>query len=83
MYIGMRVRIANVDNVVLSDNVGNQIVPRQPHPEHTFKLGTITEFETVDFTDGSIDTPVITLDDNTVLRGYECWWEPVEEQKSI
>lgn len=24
------------------------------------------------------DTVRLTLDDGTVLYGYECWWEPVE-----
>lgn len=24
----------------------------------------------------------ITLDDGTILYGYECWWEPLEEWKS-
>lgn len=23
----------------------------------------------------------ITLDDGTVLYGYECWWEPIEEKE--
>jgi len=79
----MRVRIANVKNIILSDNGGTQIVPRQPHPEHTFELGTITEFESTEFHGEMIQIPVITLDDKTVLRGYECWWEPIEEKQSI
>jgi hypothetical protein len=26
----------------------------------------------------SVDTIKITLDDGTILYGYECWWEPVQ-----
>jgi ribosomal protein L21E len=48
---------------------------RQPHPEHTGKEGTITGKEEM----SSFNVPVITLDDGAVLKGYECWWEPVKE----
>lgn len=51
---------------------------RQPRPEHEGKEGTITGSEPMEFEFMTIDTPVITLDDGTVLRGYECWWAPIE-----
>jgi hypothetical protein len=55
----------------------------QPHPEHEGKEGNITGIEPMSFGSMRIDTPVITLDDGTVLRGYECWWQPVENRKGI
>jgi hypothetical protein len=54
-----------------------------PYPETVCLDGTITGIETLEFEGDqhsdsafarSIDIPVITLDDGTVLRGYECWW---------
>ena len=55
---------------------------RQPHPQHGGKLGTITDSTVWSFGFSSwFDVPVITLDDGTVLKGYECWWEPVKEEK--
>ena len=36
---------------------------------HIGKYGLIEE-------DG--DTVKITLDDGTILRGYECWWKPIK-----
>lgn len=40
--------------------------------------GIITGSVPVEFDTMSIDTPVITLDDGTELRGYECWWILIE-----
>lgn len=51
---------------------------RQPYPEHVGKTGTITGTKKVG---EGFSSPVITLDDGTVLRGYECWWEPVAGAK--
>ena len=50
---------------------------RQPYPEHEGKEGTITGSEPLSFGSASFSTPVITLDDGVVLKGFECWWEPV------
>jgi len=50
---------------------------RQPHPEHEGKIGCITATEAVSMGDTTFDVPVITLEDGTVLKGYDCWWEPV------
>jgi hypothetical protein len=49
------------------------------------RLGTITAIEQIPnpFNRSPVDVPVITLDDNSVLHGYECWWEPVPEQSTI
>lgn len=49
-----------------------------PKPETVYLDGVITGIEPVEIGDTSIDTPVITLDDGSVLRGYECWWTPIE-----
>ena len=65
--VGTRVRIPTVTSPM-----------RQPHPEQTGKLGIITGSETVEFLGHKVETPVITLDDGSVLKGYECWWEPVK-----
>ena len=54
---------------------------RQPHPEHNGKKGTITDFWPVRSGGEDFNIPVITLDDGTVLKGYDCWWEPIDEQK--
>jgi hypothetical protein len=53
---------------------------RQPHVQHVDKLGTITGSEPVSLEDMKFDVPVITLDDGTILKGYECWWEPVKDK---
>jgi hypothetical protein len=66
--VGDRVRIAPVS-----------VPMRQPHPEHEGKHGTITGKEPMELGDMTFNTPVITLDDGTILKGYECWWAPVEE----
>jgi hypothetical protein len=47
-----------------------------PYPETVHLDGTITGIETLD----GFDTPVITLDGGSVLRGYECWWTPIVER---
>jgi hypothetical protein len=65
--IGDRVRISPVS-----------VPMRQPHPEHEGKEGSITGKEEMDMGDMKFNVPVITLDDGTVLKGYECWWEPVK-----
>jgi hypothetical protein len=67
--IGQRVRIPEVSTPL-----------RQPHPNHEGKLGTITGSEPVRLEDMKFDVPVITLDDGTILKGYECWWEPVKDK---
>jgi hypothetical protein len=64
--IGQRVRIPAVNRPM-----------RQPYPENEGKLGTITGTEPIEIFGEKLDVPVITLDDGTELRGYECWWEPV------
>jgi len=69
-YIGQRVHICCVEPPM-----------RQPHPEHNGKKGTITDFWPVRLEDEEFNIPVITLDDGTVLKGYDCWWEPIDEQK--
>jgi hypothetical protein len=52
---------------------------RQPHPEHEGKIGYITATEAVSMGgDDTFDVPVITLEDGVVLKGYDCWWEPVK-----
>ena len=51
---------------------------RQPHPNHEGKEGFITGTEAVNLGGEKFDVPVITLDDGVVLKGYECWWEPVK-----
>lgn len=30
---------------------------------------------------GNYKTPRILLDDETTIRGYECWWHPVESKE--
>lgn len=67
--IGTRVRIPPVDGLM-----------RQPHPDQVGKFGTITGEADVTDSDGRhiCFSPEITLDDGTVLYGYECWWEPVK-----
>jgi hypothetical protein len=65
--VGDRVRIPSVE-----------LPMRQPHGGHEGKQGFITGTEPVEFADTKFDVPVITLDDGTVLKGYECWWEPVK-----
>lgn len=70
--IGDRVRIPAVSQPM-----------RQPHPEQEGKLGYITGTETLDLGGSyldNLDIPVITLDDGTILKGYECWWEPVKDK---
>jgi hypothetical protein len=70
--VGDRVRIPTVSYPM-----------RQPHGGHEGKLGNITGTETLDL--GGFDmlaVPVITLDDGTVLKGYECWWEPVKAESN-
>jgi len=49
----------------------------QPFPEHEGKEGAISGTEPIKFMGRKIDVPVITLDDGTILKGYECWWEPI------
>jgi hypothetical protein len=49
-----------------------------PYPETVRLEGVITGVESLDFDGLKIDTPVITLDDGTVLKGYECWWTPIK-----
>jgi hypothetical protein len=68
--IGDRVRIPTVKPPM-----------RQPNPQHEGKEGTITGVEPTAFRDIKFDVPVITLDDGSVVRGYECWWEPVERRR--
>jgi hypothetical protein len=70
--IGDRVRIAPV-----------KFPLRQPHLEHEGKPGTITGKESITDNGGRhmFYVPVITLDDGTVLRGYECWWEQFLQDK--
>lgn len=53
---------------------------RQPNPSEVGKLGIITGTEPVSLGGTSFDVPVITLDDGTILKGYECWWEPVKDK---
>jgi hypothetical protein len=68
---GIRVRIVEVVSPL-----------RQPHQEHIGKLGTITGTDRIGSADGGPwITPVITLDDGTVLYGFDCWWEPIKEEK--
>ena len=69
--VGMRVRIAQAEGRTMAG-----IPLRDPHPEHIAKLGTIIAEE--ELTGWGFGIPVIKLDDGTVLRGSECWWEPVE-----
>jgi hypothetical protein len=64
--IGDRVRIPTVSFPM-----------RQPHPVNEGKLGYITGTESINLGE-TFDVPVITLDDGTILKGYECWWEPVK-----
>jgi len=54
----------------------------QPYPEHEGKLGTITASEPFEIKGFQVNIPVITLDDGSVVRGYECWWEPVTMGRS-
>jgi hypothetical protein len=67
-HIGERVRITPVDGL-----------RKQPFPEHEGKYGSITGKEPMTLGDMTFDIPVITLDDGTILKGYECWWEFVKE----
>lgn len=64
--IGQRVRISPVSAPA-----------NQPFPEHEGKEGSITGVEPIKFMSRKIDVPIITLDDGTILKGYECWWEPI------
>lgn len=42
-------------------------------------LGTISAYEQVTIKKRyRFPTPVITMDDGKVMRGYECWWTPYE-----
>lgn len=70
-YIGMRVWLPPVNG-----EEWNGAPMRQPHPSQVGKHGTIGAFESVKIFGHRIMVPVITLDDGTVIRGYECWWEP-------
>lgn len=50
------------------------------------RLGTVTaieQFPNPCDKEQPINVPVITLDDNTVLHGYECWWEPISETPTV
>ena len=67
--VGDRVRIPAVSHPM-----------RQPKAGNEGKLGNITSTEPVNLGSTSFDIPVITLDDGTILKGYECWWEPVKER---
>ena len=55
---------------------------RQPHPEHEGKIGYITATEAVQMGDMKFNVPVITLEDGVVLKGYDCWWEPVKSKEN-
>lgn len=68
--IGDRVRIPSVERPM-----------NQPHPEHESKEGSITGIEPVSIGNTHIDVPVITLDDGTILKGYECWWQPINNEQ--
>ena len=63
-YIGMRVEICRA----VPDGLN------QPAKEHAGKRGIISAYESVKLGRVRTTVPVITLDDGTVLRGYECWW---------
>jgi len=71
-------------------NVGDRVrIPaveapmRQPNAGHEGKLGIITGSELVGYGRMQFPVPVITLDDGTILKGYECWWEPVKMEKGV
>lgn len=65
--VGQRVRICPVKPPA-----------RQPHPEHEGKEGVITGEENVmPKSMKPFYTPIITLDDGTILSGTDCWWEQV------
>lgn len=52
----------------------------QPKPEKIGMYGTLTGYEMVKFMGREMEVPVFTLEDGTVIAGYECWWEPVKDQ---
>lgn len=65
--IGQRIRISRVDPPM-----------QQPLPEHEGKEGVITGEENImPMRMKPFFTPIITLDDGTVLTGTDCWWEAV------
>jgi hypothetical protein len=70
--IGDRVRIPSVEAPL-----------NQPHPAHEGKEGFITGSELVGYGRMGFNVPVITLDDGVVLKGYECWWEPVKMEEGV
>lgn len=45
-----------------------------PHPEHVGKQGIITSIRNIE---GTL-SPVITLQDGSVVGGWECWWEEMD-----
>jgi len=46
-------------------------------------LGTIIDFEKVQFGLDVLSIPVIQLDNGRIIKGYECWWISKEEADMI
>lgn len=74
MYnIGLRVEViltpSKSFNLGLLDKVTSAHVAQSKRKQ----LGTITSVEKA----LGLDTPVITLDNGSMVRGYECWWKPI------
>ena len=66
-HIGMKIRIIDAKKF----GMGN------PRPDEIGKFGEIIGHEILEGTD--LRTPRIRLADGTLLRGTECWWEPVND----
>jgi hypothetical protein len=68
--VGTRVRIVDPKGRRLA---GTDLIAKAPADSvpHLGKEGEIVGYNG--------RSPKILLDDGSVLFGYECWWEPVEE----
>jgi len=67
--VGDEVVIVRAEGYVL----GSTKIPlKDPHPEHTGKVGRITRI-------GEDISPHIVLTDGTELDGCECWWRKLAD----
>ena len=70
--VGDRVIIVKAEGSV----IGKAKLPlRDPYPEYIGKRGNITAI------DGEDGMPCITLDNGTILFGYECWWQKENNER--